>query len=159
MRGLMTYQIAQVNIARMLAPLDTPTMADFVNNLDQINALAEAAPGFIWRLVGDGNDATSLRPFPDDWMIVNMSVWQDIDSLYQFTYYSEHTAFYRRRGEWFEKLGKPVFVMWWVPAGHIPTIQEAKDKLDHLEQHGATPLAFTFKQRFSPEEMVAALQA
>ncbi len=151
----MPYRLAQINIARMLAPLDTPVMADFVANLDRINALAEAAPGFVWRLKGDGNDATSLRPFADDQIIVNMSVWESIEALYQYTYYSGHVEIFRRKKEWFEKMGTPALVMWWIPAGHIPTVSEGKAKLEHLEKHGPTPLAFTFKQQFTLEDFLS----
>lgn len=150
----MAYQLAQVNIARMIAPLDSDEMRDFVDNLDPINALAEAAPGFVWRLKGDGNDATSLRPYEDERIIVNMSVWESVDALFQYAYYSDHTAYFRRRAEWFVKMTTPAVALWWVEAGHIPTLAEAKVKLELLEKHGPTPQAFTFKQRFSVDEMV-----
>jgi hypothetical protein len=145
----MSYHIAQINIARMLAPLDTPVMADFVNNLDRINALAEAAPGFIWRLKGDGNNATSLRPYDDDRIIVNMSVWESIEALHQYTYYSGHVEFFRRRKEWFERISAPALALWWIPAGHIPDVTEGKTRLEYLEKFGSAPLAFTFKQSFT----------
>lgn len=150
----MVYQLAQVNIARMVAPLDSDVMRDFVDNLDPINALAEAAPGFIWRLKGDGNDATSLRPYEDERVIVNMSVWESIDALFQYAYYSDHTAYFRRRAEWFAKMTTPAVALWWVEAGHIPTVAEAKGKLELLEKFGPTPQAFTFKKRFEPEGMM-----
>lgn len=150
----MAYQLAQVNIARMIAPLDSDVMRDFVDNLDPINALAEAAPGFIWRLKGDGNDATSLRPYEDERIIVNMSVWESIDALFQYAYYSDHTAYFRRRAEWFAKMNTPAVALWWVEAGHIPTVAEAKGKLELLEKFGPTPQAFTFKKRFEPEGMM-----
>jgi hypothetical protein len=151
----MPYHLAQVNIAHMVAPLDSTVMHDFVANLDQINALAEAAPGFVWRLKGDGNDATSLRPYEDERIIVNMSVWESIDSLFQYAYYSDHTEFFRRRREWFHKMTTPAVALWWIEVGHIPTVDEAKEKLALLEKYGATPQAFTFKQRFTVEEMMA----
>lgn len=152
----MTHHLAQINIARMVAPLDSPVMHDFVANLDRINALAEAASGFVWRLKGDGNDATSLRPYEDDRIIVNMSVWESIEALHQYAYYSGHVEIFRRRAEWFEKMTAPATVLWWIPAGHIPTVAEAKHKLELLENQGATPQAFTFKQRFTVEDMMAA---
>lgn len=151
----MTHHIAQINIARMLAPLDTPVMADFVANLDRINALAETGPGFVWRLKGDGNDATSLRPYNDNQIIVNMSIWESIEALHQYTYYSGHVEIFRRKKEWFEKMSSPALVMWWIPAGHIPTVSEGKAKLDYLGKHGPTPLAFTFKQQFTVEDFVS----
>lgn len=153
---MMPHHLAQINIARMVAPLDSPIMYDFVANLDRINALAEAAPGFIWRLKGDGNDATSLRPYEDDPIIVNMSVWESIEALHQYAYYSGHVEIFRRRAEWFEKMTAPAVALWWIPAGHIPTVAEAKSKLELLEKQGVTPLAFSFKQRFTVEDMLAA---
>lgn len=152
----MVYHLAQINIARMVAPLDSPVMHDFVANLERINALAESAEGFIWRLKGDGNDATSLRPYEDERVIVNMSVWESVDALYQYAYYSDHTEIFRRRAEWFEKMTTPAAGLWWILAGHIPTVAEAKDKLEHLERYGVTPQAFTFKKRFTIEELLAA---
>jgi hypothetical protein len=142
------YQLAQVNIARILAPTDDPIMADFMNGLADINALAEQSAGFVWRLKTDAGDATELRPYDDPNLIVNLSVWQDIDSLHQYVYYSAHTDYYRRRSEWFHRLSTPVMALWWIPMGHIPTLDEAKERLAHLEQHGPTSHAFTFKQRF-----------
>lgn len=149
------YHLAQVNIGRMLGPIDGPVMADFVAQLDEINALAESQPGFVWRLAGEENNATHLRVFDDEMMIINMSVWQDLDALYQFTYYSGHIEVFRRRREWFSMMTTPYMVMWYVPAGTLPTPQDAKAKLEYVEQHGPTPLAFTFKQRFTVEEMLA----
>lgn len=151
----MTYQIAQINIARMVSTLDDPVMHDFVANLDRINALAESAPGFVWRLKGDGNDATSLRPYEDDHIIVNMSVWETPQALFEYAYRSGHVELLRRRSEWFEKMTTPPFALWWIPAGHIPTIEEAKAKLALIEQHGSSPLAFTFKHQFTAEDMIA----
>ena len=155
----MPYHIAQINIARMVAPLDSPVMRDFVANLDRINALAESASGFVWRLKGDGNDATSLRPYEDERIIVNMSVWESIDVLFQYAYYSDHTEIFRRRAEWFEKMTTPAVALWWIETGHIPTVVEAKEKLGLIEQYGPTPQAFTFKQRFTVEEMTAMASA
>jgi hypothetical protein len=151
----MPYHIAQINIARMVAPIDSPVMHDFVANLDRINAVAESAPGFVWRLVGDGNDATSLRPYEDERIIVNMSVWESIDALFKYAYYSDHTDIFRRRAEWFIKMETPAVALWWVEVGHIPTVAEAQEKLLLIENNGQTPLAFTFKKRFTVEEMIA----
>jgi hypothetical protein len=151
------YHIAQVNIARMRAPLDTPLMADFVNALDAINAVADGSPGFVWRLQDEGGNATSIKAFDDDMIIVNMSVWESIDALFQYVYASDHVDVFRRRAEWFEKLTVPALTMWWVPAGHIPTVQEAQEKHAYLTEHGVTPLAFNFKQRYTVDEMLKAL--
>jgi hypothetical protein len=144
--------IAQVNIAPMLAPLDDPIMADFVANLDPINALADAAPGFVWRLKSDEGNATAIRVFENDMIIINMSVWESIDALYQYTYFTDHAGIFRRRAEWFTRLGKPSFALWHIPAGSEPTAQDARARLEFLQAHGPTPYAFTFKQRFTPDE-------
>lgn len=152
------YHLAQLNIARMLAPIDDPVMADFVANLDPINALADQSQGFVWRLQTTEGNATSLRVFDDDFLIVNMSVWESVEALHQYVYYSDHTAFFRRRAEWFSRMDTPYFALWWVPTGHIPTTEEAKARLEHLTQHGPTPYAFTFKKRYSVNEMLAAAE-
>jgi hypothetical protein len=150
----MSYQLAQVNIARMLAPLDDPIMAGFVNRLDEINALSEGTPGFIWRLQTPAGDATTLRPYDDEWIIINMSVWESIETLRQFAYYSRHVELYRNRAHWFEKPSDHILTLWWIPAGHIPTPDEAKLKLETIRANGPTPLAFTFKDRFTVEDML-----
>lgn len=148
----MAYHLAQINIGILTAPLDTPQLADFVNALDEINALADGTPGFIWRLKGAGNSATDLRPYPDDRILINMSVWQDIESLFTYTYQTAHTPFLKRRGEWFTRMTTPIFTLWWVPVSHTPTPAEGKTRLDYMEAHGPTPYAFTFKKRFTAEE-------
>ena len=151
------HHLAQLNIGRILEPLDTPRMKDFVDNLDRINALAEATPGFVWRLVGDGtNDATSLRPFPDDTLLVNMSVWDGFDHLREYVYKTAHVEFVRRRKEFFELMDQPIYVLWWVPAGHIPSVFEAKERLDHLVAHGPTQTAFTFHTTFPEPDLETA---
>jgi hypothetical protein len=150
----MEYQLAQINIARMLAPLDDPIMAEFVARLPEINALAEAAPGFVWRLTTPEGDATSIRAFDDDYIIVNMSVWDSVESLYQYTYYSQHVEVYRKRQDWFSKLADHSFALWWIPAGHIPTPEEGRDKLAYLWLNGPSPLAFTFKQQFTVADLL-----
>lgn len=146
------YHIAQINIGRMTAPLDSPIMAEFVNNLDRINALAESSPGFVWRLVGAGNDATSLRPYDDDRIIVNMSVWESVDDLKQYVYKSAHAGFIKKRKEWFERMTQSFMGLWWIPAGHIPTVEEAKEHLEHLRTHGESEYTFTFLRLFPPPE-------
>ncbi len=149
----MPYQLAQLNIARMLFPLEHPEMADFVNNLDRINALADSSEGFVWRLMGDGNDATNLRPFEDDYIIVNMSVWDNLESLKNYVYKSAHTDILKRRAEWFEKVKDAMVVMWWIPQGHIPTVTEAKEHLGHLRAHGSSEFAFSFREAFLAPEV------
>jgi hypothetical protein len=146
------YHLAQINIATMRAPLDRPIMAGFVALLEEINALAENSPGYVWRLKTESGDATSIKAFEDDQIIVNMTVWESVEALHEFVYYSQHVEPYRKRGEWFERMDSPVLALWWIPAGHIPTIAEAKERLSYLEKNGATPYAFAFKKRFIVEE-------
>ena len=141
--------IAQVNIARAKAPLDSPLLAEFSALLDPVNALADAAPGFVWRLEDDSGNATAIPVFDDDELIVNMSVWDSIDALWGFVYSGEHLAVMRRRREWFERMELHM-CLWWVPAGHSPDVREAEERLLHLRANGPTPRAFTFKQRFGP---------
>lgn len=148
------FHLAQVNIARMLAPLDDPIMAGFVSRLDELNALAEGAPGYVWRLKTEEGNATSIRVFDDDMLIVNMSVWENIDVLFTYAYQSQHVEAFRQRRDWFSKMDSHILALWWIPAGHIPTTEEAKQKFDYLNTHGPTPLAFTFKQRFAVPEML-----
>lgn len=147
----MNYVLAELNIGRMVAPLDDPAVAEFVNNLVRINELADVSPGFVWRLKNDLGDSTSFRIFDDENIIINLTVWESVDALFDYAYKSEHVAFFRRRREWFTKMDTPSMVLWWIPADHRPTFEEAKERLDHLTKHGATPYAFTFKERFEPE--------
>jgi len=146
----MTWHLAQVNIGRFRQPADHPDNADFMNNLDRVNAIAEASPGFVWRLKGEGDNATDLQAFPDPLVITNMSVWESVDALAVFAYRNmDHRAIMRRRREWFEEM--PVYMaLWWLPAGSIPTLDDAKTKLALLERLGPTPDAFTFRQPFPP---------
>jgi Domain of unknown function (DUF3291) len=148
----MEYHLAQINIGRMLGTRDSPVMADFIANLDPINALAEKSDGFIWRLIGDGNDATSIKIFDDDYLIVNMSVWENREALSKFVYQSSHVEIFKRRKEWFEKMPVMHMVLWYVPANHEPTVEEAMVRLNHLRNHGETPYAFSFKKNFTAEE-------
>jgi hypothetical protein len=148
----MKYHLAQLNIGKILGPIDGPVMAEFVANLDPINSLAEKSPGFVWRLKEDSNNATSIKVFDDDFIIVNMSVWENVDALFQFVYQSQHTEYVKRRKEWFEKMPEMYMALWYVPAGHAPTVQEAVERLNYLRKHGETPFAFSFKKRFTVEE-------
>jgi hypothetical protein len=143
-----TYHLAQYNIAWIVAPLDSPAMADFTNNIVAINQLAERAPGFVWRHQTEDGDSTAIRIRDDDRIIINFSVWQDAESLFQFAFYSGHADYYRRRKEWFTHEDEPYAVLWWVPAGHAPTVEEAEAKLAELARNGPTHDAFTFKKRF-----------
>jgi hypothetical protein len=140
------FHIAQLNVGRARGPVDGPVMAEFMALLDPVNAVADASPGFVWRLQTEEGNATALRPYEDDRMIVNMSVWESIDALAAFVYRSGHVDVMRRRREWFESM-RPYMVLWWVAAGAIPTVDEAKERLEHLRVNGPTPYAFTFKAR------------
>ena len=146
-----TFQLAQLNVGRMLAPVDAPEIAGFVAELEPVNRLADASPGFIWRLQTEAGDATSIRPTEDDLFLINMSVWSSIEALRAFTYSTAHVEVLRRRREWFERLATAHLVLWWVPAGHIPTVDEALDRLDRLRRDGPTPAAFTFRTPFEPD--------
>ena len=147
------HHIAQVNIALMRAPLDDPLMQEFVASLDEINALADRSPGFVWRLQTEAGDATSLRPYDDDRILFNLSVWESLPHLQNYVYKSAHKEIMRKRRQWFEKFGGIYLALWWVEAGHIPDVFEAKQRLDHLNQHGPTEWAFNFKSPFpSPSE-------
>jgi len=147
------YHIAQVNIGRIRAPLEDPVMAGFVNRLEEINALADSSPGFVWRLQTPAGNATYLRPYEeDDRILVNMSVWESIGALQSFVYRTTHKEMLRQREEWFERFAGAYVALWWVPAGHIPGLDEAKKRIAHLEQHGPTEFAFTFKSIFQPDE-------
>ena len=142
------FHLAEINIGRLRAPVDSPVLADFVANLERINALADTSPGFIWRLVGAGDDATDLKPDPDDEMMaLNMSVWESPQALGAFVYRSDHQPIMRRRGEWFEKL-ELYMALWWVPAGHTPGVAEGMARIDTLRRLGPTAEAFTFRTPF-----------
>ncbi len=142
------YHIAQLNIAKAAAEMNTDTMADFVSRLDEVNQLADSAPGFIWRLQTESGDSTALRVFDDPLLLVNMSVWEDIEALRNFVYKSFHVELIRDREAWFHKMTEAHQVLWWVEAGHIPGIDEAKGKLDNLSTNGVSQQAFTFGQPF-----------
>lgn len=143
------FELAQLNIAAMKAPLESPVMADFVANLGRINALAEQSPGFVWRLTTEG-DATAIRPLGES-TLVNMSVWKDAESLFAYVYQSEHLEIMRRRKEWFEHIKDASMVLWWVPAGRRPSEAEAAERLEGLRRNGPAPEAFTFKKAFPPQ--------
>ncbi len=142
-------QLAQINIAKMKGVnIDDPIMKEFVDNLDTINALAEQSNGFIWRLTDDSNNATSFNPYDDEQTIINISVWKDIESLKDFVYNSHHVSFVRRRKEWFAQFGKAYNCMWWIPEGQLPTLENATERLDYLQQNGPSEYAFDFRTVF-----------
>lgn len=152
----MNFHLAQINIARLIAPIDDPRIADFVAQLDTINALAERSPGFVWRLKSEAGNATDIVYNDDPFVIPNMSVWESIETLRNYVYTSQHIGVLRDRAKWFEKMDKPHYCLWWIPAGHIPTVGEARERLEHYQQHGATPYSFWFSKQFpvpSPENV------
>jgi hypothetical protein len=146
------YHIAQVNIGRVKAPADSPIMAGFYNRLDEINALADRSPGFVWRLQTANGNAAYLRPYEDDRILMNMSVWDSIEALTTYVYKTAHVKLLRQREAWFEQFSSAYLALWWVPVGHIPGIDEAKKRIAYLDQHGPTQFAFTFKTVFPPDE-------
>ena len=155
----MEFHLAQLNIGRLRAPTDDPVVAEFMAALDPVNALAERSPGFVWRFQTPEGNATAERPYDDDAVLVNLSVWQSVEALADYVYRSDHTAFMRRRAEWFERMREISVVLWWVPAGHTPTVADAIARLDHLRANGPSPHAFTFRHRFDPDSVVAEIGA
>jgi len=151
------FHLAQVNVGRIRAPLDDPIMEGFRTQLDPINALADRSPGFVWRLQTEDGNAMAIRPYAaDDRMAINMSVWESLDALQQFVYKTAHVGPLRDRKQWFEPMDGPILALWWIPAGHIPTIDEAKERLQHLKEHGPTLAAFTFRVSFPPPDTESA---
>jgi hypothetical protein len=138
----MTTHVAQLNIGRFRYPTDDPRMAGFMMNLDRINALAERSEGFVWRLRDESNNATAIRPASDPTIAVNLSVWESVDALERFVWATVHKQIYSRKGDWFEKLATPHFVMWPVAAGHIPDLAEAMERLEYLRVCGDSDFAF-----------------
>jgi hypothetical protein len=149
MLAAMGYELAQVNTSRLLAPIGSPLLADFVAALEPVNAVADTAPGFVWRLKTEDDNATAVRIFDDSWLIVNMSVWTSVETLSAYVYDPEHRDIMRRRREWFAKPVEAMTALWWVPAGHRPTVAEAESRLLHLREHGPTPFAFTLRHTFT----------
>jgi hypothetical protein len=149
------HELAQVNIARLVAPLDSPALADFVANLEPVNAAADSAPGFVWRLQDESGDATAITAFEWDaegsaGVIVNLSVWRDADALADFVFGDLHRSVLRRRRDWFLLMPEAYVACWWVRAGERPTTQDAEQRVRHLRAHGPTSTAFTLRQRFDP---------
>ena len=149
------YVLAQVNIGRLREPLDSPLLADFVAALDPVNAAADAAPGFIWRMQTEDGNATAVRAFEWDadgsaGVLVNMSVWESVEALAAYVYSDTHRQVLRRRREWFQRMPVAYTALWWIPRGHVPTTHEAEDRVRHLRLHGPTARAFTLKEHFPP---------
>ncbi len=153
------YHLAQVNIARMVAPLDTPVMAGFVEQLAAVNALADRSPGFVWRLETPEGDATAVRAYDDPLILFNLSVWETVEALKQFTYAGGHREPLRDRAKWFERPSQAHLALWWIPAGHIPSVEEAVERLAFRRMHGDTPVAFSFSKPHPAPEVPSAAPA
>jgi len=136
------HQLAQLNIGRLRYEVDDPRLADFMNNLVLVNGMAERSVGFVWRYTDGSGNATNTRPYTDPRIAINLSVWENVEALERFVYQTLHKRFYGRRAEWFEYMEPPYLVLWWVPVGHQPSVQEAIARLDHLKQHGPSDRAF-----------------
>ena len=145
------FHLAQSNIARMRAPREDPSMKSFYDQLEYINSVADRAPGFVWRLQGPEGDATAIRVFEDERILFNMSVWESIEALYSYVYTSDHLGPLRDRRNWFERVESASLVLWWIPAGTLPSIEEARERFELLNRTGPTPSAFTFRAMFSPD--------
>ncbi len=142
------YHLAQINIARMLAPIADPIMAEFVAQLAPVNALADVTPGFVWRLQTESGDATGIKAYDDDRIIVNLTVWESAEALRGFVYKNAHYGVLRDRKRWFEKFDGPYYAMWWILAGQLPGIEEGKKRLEYLREHGDSEYAFSFQKVF-----------
>lgn len=148
----MKYHLAQYNIAKLRAPLDSPPLADFMAALDPLNRLADESPGFVWRHQTEEGNSTAVRVRGDPDILINFSVWESVEALFEYAYHSAHVEIFRRRREFFHDHNGPYAVLWWIPAGHEPTVEEAEERLDYLIANGPTPRAFTFKKRFPPPD-------
>ena len=142
------YQLAQVNIVRLLAPFDSAELADYRSSVEPLNTLADDSPGFVWRLQSDTGDATSIQVYEDPMILINLSVWENLETLKAYTYRSDHATIMKRRREWFAKIKSATVALWWIESGSLPTAEEARQRLACLDQHGPTPFAFTFKTQF-----------
>ena len=142
------YYLAQINIAKLVAPIDSPLLEDFVGDLDRINAIADESEGFVWRLQDENGNATNINPFDDSSFIVNMSVWKTVEDLKNFVYNSGHLEVFSKRTKWFERMKTPHMALWWVEAGSFPSAEEGKNKLLELEMNGEMESSFSFKKLF-----------
>jgi heme-degrading monooxygenase HmoA len=145
---MQTHNLAQINIGRLIAPLDDPRIAGFLSQLGPINELADNSPGFVWRLQSEQGNATDVPYNDDPTMMVNMSVWESLETLRQFTYKTQHLEVFRDRAKWFQKLDLPHYCLWWVPVGHIPNVEEGRHKLEHYRRYGSTPESFWFSEPY-----------
>jgi uncharacterized protein DUF3291 len=147
-----SYHLAQANVARVRAPIDSPKLAEFVALLEPINAIADASPGFVWRLQSDDGDATSINVFDDDELLVNMSVWETVEQLRAFVFETRHLEVFQRRKEWFHRIAEAHLALWWIPAGQVPTVADAEKRITYVRVHGPTPYAFTLADPFPAAE-------
>ncbi len=145
-------QLAQLNIARARYPMDAPEMKEFVNAIAAVNEIADHSPGFVWRLQDDSGNATGISAFDDPHMLVNLSVWESSEQLKDFMFKTLHADYLKRKREWFDKMSEAYFVMWWVDDGHIPSLPEALERLEHLRNEGESPFAFSFRSNYGPGE-------
>ena len=144
------WHLAQVNVARMRAPLEDPVMSAFVEQLDFVNALADRSPGFVWRLQTESGNATDVRAYEDALILFNVSVWESLEALRAYVYGSAHREPLRERKQWFVPMDTAHLALWWVPAGHRPSVEEATERLEHLRRHGPGPTAYSFAKAFDP---------
>jgi hypothetical protein len=144
------FHVAQLNVGKTLYAVEHPRMIGFTGRLAEINAMAERTPGYVWRLQGESGDATGIHVFDDPLVIVNLTVWESIEQLYEFSYHTDHAEVFRLRRAWFEPWPGPHLVLWWIPAGTTPSLDEARARLDRLAAEGPSPEAFTLKVRFPP---------
>lgn len=147
------FHLAQVNIAKRLAPMDDPIMLDFINNVDKINTIADLAEGFVWRMKDEDKDL-GAQIFEDDTLLINISVWKNLEYLFNYTYNSRHIEVFKRKKEWFSKIKMTHMAFWYVPIDYEPTFQDAKNRLDYLYINGSSPYAFTFKDKFSEKDFL-----
>jgi hypothetical protein len=136
--------LAQFNIARARYPLDDPRMSEFVDNVDRVNALANGIDGFVWRLADASGHAMNIRVYDDPTILPNLTVWESVEALERFVWQTVHRRFYGRREQWFAPLDGPPLVLWWIPEGHRPTMEEGAERLDHLKEHGSSDYAFSW---------------
>ncbi|MDH3532832.1 MAG: DUF3291 domain-containing protein [Gammaproteobacteria bacterium] len=144
------YHLAQANVARMRAAMDDPRMQGFVARLEPLNEIADTSPGFVWRYETAEGDTTEAEVFEDELILFNMSVWESVEALEQYAYRSQHVEAVQRRAEWFQRMDKSPLVLWWIAAGHLPTVLEARQRFDKLWQDGPSAEAFTFRHRYPP---------
>jgi hypothetical protein len=149
----MSYHLAQLNIGRLRGAQGDPVVAEFFDNLDRINGLADASPGFVWRFQTDSGNATDVRPYEDELIAINLTVWESIEALKDFAFRTDHRDFLRRRSAWFEPMAEAYLALWWVPAGTVPTVEDAVDRLERLRKAGPSPDAFTFRTTFPPPNL------